>query len=148
MPRTWSALLTIAVLLAGCRNPVSPGTHLRPDGFAIVHDGVELVRQEAGTVTGALQLVPGGQLGPVTVQFHEGGAVTTPGADYFLEIEIADAGIASFSHTTPGSYTGTFNGLAAGTTTLRVRLMHGRVGSPFAHHDFESRPVPVEVAGG
>lgn len=143
--RTWVLTLTVLMAAAACTNPVGSGTHVRPDGFEIVAAGQTLVTESAGTLSGTLELTVGQELGPATVQFFRGTEVVTPSANYFLEIEFANGTVARFTPTAAGAFTGTFQGLAVGTTTMRVRWMHGRVGSPRAHHDYQSPAVPVTV---
>jgi hypothetical protein len=137
---------SLVVVLAGCSNPVSSETHVRPTGFEISVGGQPLVAESNGALTGSLTLVVNQQLGPATVQFRSPAGPVMPATDYFLEIEFANGAIVQFTPASPGGFTGTFRGLAPGATTMRVRWMHGRVGSPRAHHDYQSVPVPVVVA--
>jgi len=143
-PGSLRTLLAI-LLLGACTNPVSPEPHVRPTGFDILLGGERVVWEQDGALGGALVLPAGATLGPVTVQFREGANIVAPADDYFLEIVMANEAVARFTPTTPGALTGTFHGVAPGATTMRVRWMHGRVGSPRAHHDYQSPPVPVQV---
>jgi hypothetical protein len=145
-PALPAVLLAALSLLAACTNPVRPGGHERADGFAILLGGTELVVEDADGVSGALPLLRGQAVGPVTVQFRFRGEAIEPGDDFFLEIEIDDAAVATFTPASPGSFNGTFRGASAGATTMRVKLMHGRVGSIRAHADYSSSPVPIVVA--
>jgi hypothetical protein len=122
---------------AGCRgNPVAPSEHASPGGFEVVLGQEALVRVHRGATIGpGLAVVPGGELGPLTVHFlDEQGARIVTGATFYLEIDAADPAIAVFEPSAAGSFQGRLRGLAPGTTALEVRLMHGRVGR--GHADF------------
>jgi hypothetical protein len=134
-----------ALALAACTNPVSPETHVSPTGFEILQNGQVVVAEQNGSLTGNLTLQAGQTLGPVTVRFRDGANVVAPDASYFLEVAVANEAIVRFTPSSPGALTGSFQALAPGATTMRVRWMHGRVGSPRAHHDYQSTPVPVVV---
>jgi hypothetical protein len=147
MNRTMKATLalTAAVALGACTNPVTPESHVSPTGFEILQNGQVVVAEQNGSLTGSLTLQAGQTLGPVTVRFRDGANVVAPDPSYFLEVAVANEAIVRFAPTTPGALTGSFQALSPGTTTMRVRWMHGRVGSPRAHHDYQSVPVPVIV---
>jgi hypothetical protein len=128
----------LAVLtLAGCRdNPVGPSDHIHAEGFEIVLGQEVLLRVLHGVPTGAgLAVAAGAELGPLAVHFlDQAGQRIVPGAAFYLEIAATNPAVAVFEPTTAGAFQGRIRGLAAGTATLQVRLMHGRVGR--GHADF------------
>jgi hypothetical protein len=138
----------LLVLAAACTNPVSIERHARVDSVVLLHDDEVLAEAERTTFDGAIALEVGELLGPITVEFRQRGTPVTPAGDFFLEIIFVDAGIAAFDAPQAGDFTGTLRGVAAGSTAMRVRLMHGRPGSVRAHPDFESAAIPVGVSGG
>jgi hypothetical protein len=139
--------LGASAALVSCTNPVSTSSHVQPTGVEILYNGERIVLEGGGTVTGNLVLVRGETLGPVTVRFLDGATPLEPGGAYFLSVVVADETVIRFDATAPGAYTGSFEGLAVGQTTLRLRLMHGLVGSPRAHHDYQSAPIAAQVVG-
>jgi hypothetical protein len=73
----------------------------------------------------------------------DGDEITIDPADMYLDVEIADESIVEFHADEPGGFVGHFDGVAAGTTTMEIRLMHGTVGS--GHPDYVSEPVTITV---
>lgn len=144
--RSVGTVFGVMLLAAACTNPVSIEGHARVDSAAILFGEQVLAVAERTTSEGAIELVAGSDLAPVTIEFRYRGVAVTPTGDYFLEVVSGDANTASFEAASTGAFTGTLRGHATGTTTLRVRLMHGRPGSPRAHPDFDSAQVPVSVS--
>jgi hypothetical protein len=146
--RTPATAALLLLLAAACTNPVSVERHARVDSVALLHGEELLAEAERTTVEGAIELAVGELLGPITVEFRQRGTPVSPVGDYFLEIIFVESGVAAFETQQTGAFSGTLRGVAAGSTAMRVRLMHGRPGSVRAHPDFESAAIPVAVTAG
>lgn len=130
------AAALVAVVLAACQNPVSPGGHSTPAGVEILRDGAVLARVQLGppgeplTTTGRLSVGAGQQTQPLTVRFlRSDGAPLAPGAGYYLmEVVSSAPGVARWEQATPGEFGGRLIGTAPGTANLSFALGHGAVG--------------------
>ncbi|CAN5895763.1 hypothetical protein BH23GEM9_BH23GEM9_31050 [soil metagenome] len=124
--------LVAAGMLAACENPVSSGSHFTPDGLTIQAGTTVLVEAIGGrtqpTVTGGLTVQAGQQTAPLTLRFTDAsGATMTPPQGYYVEVVSASPAVAQWQ--AAGDLGGTVAGVAAGTTTFRVRWLHGPQGA-------------------
>jgi hypothetical protein len=140
------AVLLLMFVAAACTNPVSPGAHVRVEGFMVMAGADTLVVGDRLTVSDTLRLRVGDVVSPASIVFVRGGEAFIPGAGYFLEVAIAPHGVLAFEPEAAGAFTGTLRALSGGSAALSIRLMHGRLGSRFAHSDFDAAVVPVIVA--
>lgn len=145
------ALLTAGVLaLSACESATEPeedhadeveGVVLMLSGQTIAsYDG------EEGSWTGSLEVASGQETGRITVQFvtHEGEPVhVDEEEDHYLEVDVGNESIASFTHAAPRDYGGQLRGVAPGSTDIVFKLMHGEVGA--GHPDFVTEPLGVTV---
>ena len=69
----------------------------------------------------------------------------TPASDEFLEVIVANTGVARWETDTAGSFEGGIRGVSQGSTTAIFRLMRGTPGSTSATVVFEPRPIPVNI---
>ena len=109
--------------------------HGDADGLRLVMGGETLATYsfETGTWTGELEVDEGEETGHIDVLFlDEDGDVIDFGSDFYLEVEIEDADVASFEQHSPGDFAGHLHGEAAGETEVVFKLMHGAVGTGHA----------------
>ncbi len=146
--RNGAFALLAAVAVAACDDdPTGPADdHHEPAGVRVTMGGVTLVTVQGQDVTGSLTVAAGEETAHMSVVFldDEGDPITTDDEE-FLEVEITDETVAEFEQDTPGEFGGHLHGVVAGATTIRFKLMHGQVGSPSAHSDYNSPLLPVVV---
>jgi hypothetical protein len=141
LKNTVAAARTLLVLgtLTACSNPVERDVHLTPRGVVVTsEDGVELVRVGPNeVVTGQVTVAPGASRS-LRIWFVNaaGDPIALDGVEYSLRAEVVNPQIASF--TKEGEDRGRLQGLAPGSTQLRLHVWHG------THADF-SRTVPLVV---
>ncbi|MFN2315471.1 MAG: hypothetical protein ABR602_02230, partial [Gemmatimonadales bacterium] len=119
--------------------------HREPAGLRASAGSTLLVSVNAAReVTGSFTLTAGQSSGAVTLSFlSDNGTPITPDADEYLRIEIDGTATASATQNPGGAFTFTLNGLVAGTTTMRLSLMHGTF--PGGHADYVSPNISVVV---
>ena len=113
-------------------------------GLIVRDSGTEIVRVESGQMTGEIEVGPGEETALLTVRFiDEGGYLFTPDEndDYALDWEIADESIAEVEHhAEDGAWGFRILGLAAGQTTIRLKINYGD------HTDFVSPEIEIHVS--
>ena len=116
--------------------------HLNSVGVALVADGTDLVVVNGTSVTGELTVAQGASISPIDVFWIDADgnrfqpdAVEQP--DYQLEVE-SDAATTASTTLGDGAWQFSLNGIAAGSTEIHVRLLHG----DHAHGNYA---VPVTV---
>ena len=138
---TFVSLLVFG-LFTGCKDHNDHDDHEDVGGYRLVQNNVTLVSQSGTTVTGTLTVDSGSTTDPITVIFQdpEGNDLTITDADDTLGIDVTDSSIISTAvGTGTARWTFTITGNSAGSTTIRVNLLHG------SHKDFESRDITVNV---
>ena len=83
-----------------------------------------------------------------TVEFvflNQDGTLVNPLSREFLEIEIANESMGTWTPDQTGGFTGTLRGLAPGSTQLVVRYMFDGVGNSNAKASFVSAPFTLTV---
>ncbi len=101
---------------------------------------------EEGSWSGSLEVSAGQETGRITVQFvtHEGEPVhVEEEEDHYMEVDVSDESIATFTHAAPRDYGGQLRGVAAGSTGIVFKLMHGEAGA--GHPDFVTEPISATV---
>ena len=146
-----AALALVGLLGAGaCGDPAGLDDHADAEGAVLSMDGQVIASYDGDTRqwTGDLTVAAGQSTGRMTVTFvdHDGDDIR-PGSDFYLQVDFANTGptVAAFDHDSPGAFTGTLRGIAAGQSTVVFRLMHGSVGR--GHPDFNTAPATVRVTG-
>lgn len=146
-----AALALWALLGAGaCSDPAGLDDHSEPEGVVLRIGGQVVASYDGDTRkwTGDLSVTAGQSTGRMTVTFvdHDGDDIR-PGSGFYLQVDFANTGptVAAFDHDSPGSFTGTLRGIAAGQSTMVFRLMHGSVGR--GHPDFSTAPATVRTTG-
>lgn len=137
------ALATVTLALGACKDSTGLDDH-GEDVHALritLANGTAVTVGETGTVTGTLT-IPRGVTTPFTVTFLDdaGAVVTDLPANEFQASVSPGAGI-TFVRT--GAFTGTLQGAAAGTVSVRFGLFHIEE----SHDDFGPFPVSVTIAG-
>ncbi len=140
-------LAAAAVLALGaCSDSTGPDDdHREPAGLRASAGGTLLVSVNAARqVTGSFTMAAGQSTGTITVSFlNDDGNPITPASDEYLRVENDGTGIVSATQNPGGAFTFTLNGLAVGTTVMRLSLMHGTF--PGGHADYTSPNITVVV---
>ena len=161
MPNTIRRALATALVILGsaaaaaCDNPVAveehdeeEHEHAEPERVRIrfADQVVATAGYQQGSAEGEIGLVAGSTVTDVVIEFlaEDGDVLETEDEDY-LELELADPAVATFTPTEPGGFTGRIEARADGETTATLRLMHGELGE--GHPDFISTPIRVVVRG-
>jgi hypothetical protein len=141
-------VLTALTALAACTDATGPGDdHADPAGLRIVAGGTTIVSVNAARqVTGSITATLGGQTDLMQVEFlDDAGAVTTPNPEaFYLRVQLGNTTLASVQQNPAGAFSFRLQGLAAGTTTVQLSLMHGR--HPGGHADYTSPNITLVVA--
>jgi len=113
--------------------------HAEAEGLIVRRDGIDLVTVWQGEVTGQIEVAAGADTRPLGVVFldADGDEFTPHGDEFALDLDIGDNGLAS--HTATGDWEFTVGGVAEGTTSLTVAIIHD------GHADFTAPPIPVVV---
>lgn len=138
--------LSVLSVLSACSDSTGPGDdHKDPAGLRATLSGTALVTVNAARqVTGSFTVAAGQSTGAISVAFlDEDGDPISPASDEYLRVEIDGTAIASATQNPGGAFTFTLNGLVAGTTTMRLSLMHGTF--PGGHSDYTSPNITVVV---
>lgn len=141
------SVLSALTVLAACGDSTGPDDdHHEPAGLRATISGTVAVSVNAARqVTGTFTVGAGQSTQPIAVVFldEEGDPIVPePGGDY-LRIDIDGPATANATQTPGGAFTFTLNGLVAGTTTMRLSLMHGTF--PGGHPDYVSPNITVVV---
>lgn len=134
-----------ALALGACSDPAGL-EHTEPEGVELELNGMVIASYDGatGSWTGEMAVDEGQETAHIDVHFlDEDGDRITPDSDNYLEVEVDDETIAEFEQDTPGEFGGHLHGIAAGTTEVVFRFMHGAVGS--GHADFVTQPVVARV---
>ena len=142
--------LTTALFVASCGdddNPVDSHDeeHAEAFGVVVLNSGEEIARDEAGKVTGEIDVGVERETALLTLRFiAEDGDLFVPDEDEnSLDWEIADEAIAEVEHhEEDGAWAFHIVGHAAGETTIRIKITHDD------HADFVSRPIDIHVTEG
>ncbi len=135
--------LTVAVFAAACSDQ-GPDDHHEPFGVEIRDGSTVVVRIFGNSVTGQITVEVGEETPNYTFVFlDDDDDPIELDSDEFLDVQVANESIAEFDHVNRFTGIGHFEGVAEGSTTATVRLMHGAVGS--AHADYISPAIPVVV---
>jgi hypothetical protein len=134
-----------ALTFAACDDdPLLEEDHSEPAVVEIALGDVVLARAFSGSSTGFVGDQLDQETALLTFTFlDDENALVVPEGDEYLEVVIADEGIATFEPTAPGVFEGRFRGRAIGETTGEIRFMHGSPGS--GHADFMSHPVNIII---
>jgi hypothetical protein len=98
----------------------------------------------AREVTGSFTVATGQTTPRITVQFVDAdGNAVSPGSNFYLGYQVDSPATVTVLQDTPGEFAFRLRGGAAGTTTIRLQLMHGR--HPGGHPDYVSPNLPVVV---
>lgn len=133
-------LVMLALSVTACEKHDDHDDHAELNGFKLLQNGATVAQQTGTTLTGAVTIAVGTTNPVFSVVFVEadGHDYDEFEADDSLLVEVGNTSVAAVQ-AGPGRWEFRLNGVAAGTTTLTVNLMHS------GHKDFESRPVPVTV---
>lgn len=148
-PRRLAGLvLGLALLATACSDSTGPDDdddHEEPAGVVATMGGAELVRVNANReVTGSFTVAVNEETDHITIRFlAEDGDEIVPDDDYYLDAEVANEAVAEVEQDTPGDFGIHVHGKQAGTTTVRLRQMHGSVGS--GHADYTSPAITITV---
>lgn len=140
------ATLSVTALLAACGDSTGPDDdHAEPAGLrATLASAVVVSVNEARQVTGSFTVPEGQSTGPISVVFvDEDGDPLVPDDEEYLRIDIDGPATATATQTPGGAFSFQLNGLADGTTTLRLSLMHGTF--PGGHPDYVSPNITIVV---
>lgn len=139
--------LSVLSILSGCSDSTGPGDrHEDPAGLRAVVGGTTIVSVNAARqVTGSFAATVGAQSELIQVQFlDEDGDVISPSASsYYLRVQLGNSALATVQQSPAGAYSFRLQGLAAGTTTMQLSLMHGQ--HPGGHSDYTSPNITVVV---
>lgn len=141
--------LSAAFLLSACGDDDNPvdgdhDEHAEAFGVVVLDSGAEIARDEAGTVTGEIEVGVERETALLSVRFlaEDGDLFTPDDDDETLGWEIADTSIADVEHhEEDGAWRFHVAGHVAGVTTIRIQINHGD------HADFVSRPIEIHVTG-
>jgi hypothetical protein len=143
------AALSLALFTGACSDSTGPNDdhdHEEPAGLLATLGGQQVVRvQPNRDVIGSFTVAVGEETDHITIRFlAEDGDVLTPDEDeYYLAAEVANGAIAEIEQDEPGEFGIHVHGKQVGTTTVRLKLMHGSVGS--GHSDYTSPPITITV---
>ena len=142
------SLISIFILLISFSTSCSKSStepmeeHADAEGLTLTLNGSEVVRVDEGSVTGSISIPVGTETARITLHFldHDGEEFTPDDPDFSLGHSFSNNGIIELKQ---DAGDGTFNfhldGIATGTTTLTLELLHGD------HPDFQSPPITIVV---
>ena len=145
-----SALTLMVTLVAGAcgeDDSTGPEVYSEPNSVQIWSLTSEIeIATGTETLTNATIFVPAGNSEAVEfVFFDQDSNPITPRSGEFLEVQINDQTIGTFTPDQTGAFTGTLRGLAPGTTGLVVRYMYGGVNNSNAEASFVSASFDFTV---
>lgn len=144
--RAAGALLAVALATGACSDSTGPDDeHQEPAGLRATMNGTVVVSvNPARQVTGSFTVGVGATSAPITVTFlDEDGDVVATDDDEYLQVVVDTPARASLVQNPGGAYTIQFTGLTAGTTSVRLNLMHGVF--PGGHADYSSPNITLTV---
>lgn len=138
--------LILLMAAAGCdADPIGSEEHPAPVEVRVAAAGVYFANATEFQAFGNL-LAAVGEAPELSVEFfNEDGSLYQLFDDQYLEVVFDDGNVARWEVQGEGDFSGGLRGLAEGTTRVRFRLMHGRIGSSAAHSDFTSAKIDVNV---
>lgn len=133
--------LVLALTPVACSDDDSTGPEVYSEPFS-----VEITSEFGNVISTATRALTSSPIflqsgGSEVVEFvflNEAGNLITPLSGEFVEIQITNEAIGTWTPDQPGGFTGTLRGLAPGTTELVVRYMYGGVNSSDAKASFVS----------
>lgn len=138
--------LGAALMFGACSDSTGPGDHEDAAGVRAVMGGATLVNVNADRqVTGAFTVAVNEETDHITIQFlnDEGNPITVDPNSFYLRVQVANSALLEVEQDTPGDFGIHLHGLAAGSTTVQLLLMHGK--HPGGHPDYTSPNIPVTV---
>lgn len=136
-------LIGLALLNTSCTNDAldHEEEHAEPVGFFLLESGVTKVTYQNATVTGSFTIQSGEQTGLISVVFFDADndEFTPEGDEYSLNLSTSNSEFSFIQHEEDGKWNFHLSGLAAGSGTFVLKVMHGE------HSDFVSNPIPVTV---
>jgi hypothetical protein len=148
--RGTAAALTLAIALAplACGDDDSNGPEVFSEPFSVeitTQFGTVMASGTRALTTATVFLGSGSSEVVEFVFLNEDGSLVEPLSGEFLEIQISDENIATWTPDQNGGFTGTLRGLAPGSTPLVVRYLYGVVNNSNAQASFVSSPLQVTV---
>lgn len=141
-PLSWM-LVPFVTLLVACGDGPTEHSHDEPEahGVIILDGGTTLVTVDDGVVTGSLTVPDGGETPNYDIVFtdHDGDPITSGLGEFEANATVANTGVA-ISHSV-SAFQAHFEGIAAGSTTVMIRLVHTADGD--SHYD--SPAISLEV---
>lgn len=117
--------------------------HADAEGLVLRASGQQIVEVKEGVVTGSITVQAGDETPLIVVEFrdHDGNEVHTEdlGSEFSLGYRFGDSSIAGWEQHEGENWEFHVLGLAEGTTTLELELLHGD------HADFRTPTITVEV---
>lgn len=139
-------MMASLVLFSACDdNPADDDhdEHADAEGLVLRANGQQIVEVKEGVVTGSITVEAGDETALIQVEFrdHDGHEVHAEDldAEFSLGYSFGDASIAGWEQHDGERWEFHVLGLAAGTTTLELQLLHND------HADFRTPPITVEV---
>lgn len=145
-PVQLAAGLVLSLALAACSDSTGPDDdHHEPAGLRATLGGQVVVSvNPARQVTGSFSVAAGITSGPITVEFlDEDGDVIAVDDEEYLGVEVDTPARLTITQNPAGSFTIQLVGVTAGTTNIRLKLMHGV--PPGGHADYISPNIGVTV---
>ena len=147
-PRGLPAFLTLVLALApmacGDDDSTGPEVHSEPFSVEITSEfGTVMASGTRALVTSSIFLQSGNNENVELVFLNEDCTLVEPRSGEFLEVQIANETVGTWTPDQNGAFTGTLRGLAPGSTTLVVRYMYGGVNSSNATASFISAPFTL-----
>lgn len=141
-------LVTAFLLLAGgaaCSSSTGPGDHPEPAGLLIEALGEAVISIGPDrVVTGTITVAAGLSTPLLNITFFDAdGTPLTLAEDEYVRVEINSPLVVSLQQVPGGNNVVQLTGLTAGTSSVRISLMHGTF--PGGHADYVSPNIPVTV---
>jgi bacillopeptidase F (M6 metalloprotease family) len=149
--RTRGILAVLAVVpvlaLAACSDdPLGSAEHPVPSQVQVRAAGLNFANATTFSAFGTVLAPVAGESEIQVVFLDEMGIDMTLASDQFLEVLVENEAVALWEPDAAGSFTGKIQGVAAGSTKIQFRLMHGKIGSTTAHSDFTSAKIDLVVS--
>jgi len=145
--RLAGGLLALALSLGACSDSTGPDhDHEEPAGLRAILNGATVVSINAARqVTGSFTVPAGQETDHIEIEFlaEDGDVIAIDETEYYLAFEIDNPTLVDLEQHEPGEFEVHVVGLAAGTTNIRFKLMHGTF--PGGHSDYTSPNIPVTV---
>lgn len=134
-----SMVLALAPIACGDDDSTGPEVFSEPFSVEITSEFGPVLSTGTRALANSPVFLQSGNTEVVEFVFlNEDGTLITPLSGEFLEIQIDDETIGTWTPNQNGGFTGTLRGLAPGTTGLVVRYMYGGVNSSNAKASFVS----------